>query len=132
MTMEDLEGRVAVITGGASGIGLAMAQRFAAEGMRLVLADIERPVLRRAGEEVPAELATPAGEHAVPVQFEQDVFEELPGDLLALGDVGDEHGRALTLPGQEKCRLEAVLRSPGEHDLPYHSCQVLNRHCLAN
>jgi NAD(P)-dependent dehydrogenase (short-subunit alcohol dehydrogenase family) len=48
--MEDLDGRVAVITGGASGIGLAMAERFAAEGMRLVLADIERPVLQRAGE----------------------------------------------------------------------------------
>jgi NAD(P)-dependent dehydrogenase (short-subunit alcohol dehydrogenase family) len=48
--MEHLEGRVAVITGAASGIGLAMAQRFAAEGMKLVLADIERPVLRRAGE----------------------------------------------------------------------------------
>ena len=48
--MEDLAGRVAVITGGASGIGLAMAQRFAGEGMKLVLADIERPVLRRAGE----------------------------------------------------------------------------------
>jgi NAD(P)-dependent dehydrogenase (short-subunit alcohol dehydrogenase family) len=48
--VEDLEGRVAVITGAASGIGLAMAQRFAAEGMKLVLADIERPVLQRAGE----------------------------------------------------------------------------------
>lgn len=48
--MEELEGRVAVITGAASGIGLAMAQRFAAEGMKLVLADIERPVLQRTGE----------------------------------------------------------------------------------
>jgi NAD(P)-dependent dehydrogenase (short-subunit alcohol dehydrogenase family) len=48
--MDDLAGRVAVITGGASGIGLAMAQRFAAEGMKLVLADIERPVLQRVGE----------------------------------------------------------------------------------
>ena len=50
--MDDLAGGVAVITGGASGIGLAMAQRFAGEGMKLVLADIERPVLRRAGEEL--------------------------------------------------------------------------------
>jgi NAD(P)-dependent dehydrogenase (short-subunit alcohol dehydrogenase family) len=50
--MDDLAGRVAVITGGASGIGLAMAQRFAGEGMKLVLADIERPVLQRAGEEL--------------------------------------------------------------------------------
>jgi NAD(P)-dependent dehydrogenase (short-subunit alcohol dehydrogenase family) len=52
--MEDLAGKVAVITGGASGIGLAMARRFAAEGMRLVLADIERPVLASAGEELAA------------------------------------------------------------------------------
>jgi NAD(P)-dependent dehydrogenase (short-subunit alcohol dehydrogenase family) len=48
--VDDLAGRVAVITGAASGIGLAMAQRFAGEGMKLVLADIERPVLRRVGE----------------------------------------------------------------------------------
>ena len=48
--MDDLTGKVAVITGAASGIGLAMAQRFADEGMKLVLADIERPALRRAGE----------------------------------------------------------------------------------
>ncbi len=50
--MDDLAGRVAVITGAASGIGLAMARRFAGEGMKLVLADIERPVLQRAGEEL--------------------------------------------------------------------------------
>ena len=48
--MEQLAGRVAVVTGGASGIGLAMAQRLAAEGMRIVLADIERPVLARGDE----------------------------------------------------------------------------------
>jgi NAD(P)-dependent dehydrogenase (short-subunit alcohol dehydrogenase family) len=45
VTVEELEGRVAVVTGGASGIGRAMAQRFAAEGMQLVLADVEEPAL---------------------------------------------------------------------------------------
>ena len=39
--MEDLVGKTAVITGAASGIGRAMAHRFGAEGMRLMVADIE-------------------------------------------------------------------------------------------
>nr|MBO2502709.1 SDR family NAD(P)-dependent oxidoreductase [Thermoanaerobacterales bacterium] len=57
--MEELRGRVAVITCGDSGIGRARADRVAAEGMRLVLADIEEPrldaavaELRDAGHEV--------------------------------------------------------------------------------
>ena len=36
----DLEGRVAVVTGAASGIGRASAASFAAAGMRVVLADV--------------------------------------------------------------------------------------------
>jgi NAD(P)-dependent dehydrogenase (short-subunit alcohol dehydrogenase family) len=43
--VDDLQGRVAIVTGGASGIGLAMAQRFAAEGMNIVLGDIEQGAL---------------------------------------------------------------------------------------
>ncbi|MEL7158600.1 MAG: SDR family NAD(P)-dependent oxidoreductase [Actinomycetota bacterium] len=39
--MDDFEGRVAVITGGASGIGLGMARAFAGAGMKLVLADLD-------------------------------------------------------------------------------------------
>jgi NAD(P)-dependent dehydrogenase (short-subunit alcohol dehydrogenase family) len=39
--MKEFKGRVAVVTGAASGIGLALADRFASAGMKLVLADIE-------------------------------------------------------------------------------------------
>jgi NAD(P)-dependent dehydrogenase (short-subunit alcohol dehydrogenase family) len=46
--MKEFEGRVAVITGGASGIGRAMADRFAAAGMKIVIADIEEEALRNA------------------------------------------------------------------------------------
>jgi NAD(P)-dependent dehydrogenase (short-subunit alcohol dehydrogenase family) len=39
--MRELAGRTAVVTGGASGIGLSLANRLAAEGMNLVVADID-------------------------------------------------------------------------------------------
>lgn len=50
--MEDLTGRTAVITGGASGIGLEFARTFGAAGMNLVLADIEEPALDSAAQEL--------------------------------------------------------------------------------
>lgn len=45
--MKELNGKVAVITGGASGIGLALGERFLAEGMKLVIADVEESALNR-------------------------------------------------------------------------------------
>ena len=48
--MDDLKGRVAVITGGASGMGLAFAHRIATAGMKVVLGDIEVPALDAAVE----------------------------------------------------------------------------------
>jgi NAD(P)-dependent dehydrogenase (short-subunit alcohol dehydrogenase family) len=59
--MEELQGKVAVITGGASGIGRAVAEAAAAAGMKLVLADIEEAKLKEtdaalssSGAEVPS------------------------------------------------------------------------------
>ena len=52
--MKDFQGKVAVITGGASGLGRAMADRFAREGMRIVLADVEPDALARAETEMKA------------------------------------------------------------------------------
>ncbi len=52
--MKDFQGKVAVITGGASGLGRAMAERFAREGMRIVLADVEPGVLAKAEAEMKA------------------------------------------------------------------------------
>ena len=46
--MDTFEGRGAVITGGASGIGLATATEFACRGARLVLADVDKPTLEQA------------------------------------------------------------------------------------
>jgi NAD(P)-dependent dehydrogenase (short-subunit alcohol dehydrogenase family) len=45
-------GRVAVVTGAASGIGQGLAARFAAEGMHVVMADVEEPALAKAAAEL--------------------------------------------------------------------------------
>jgi NAD(P)-dependent dehydrogenase (short-subunit alcohol dehydrogenase family) len=50
--MKDLQGKVAVITGGASGIGRAVADRAAGEGMKIVLGDIEEGPLKEAVDEL--------------------------------------------------------------------------------
>ena len=52
--MRDLAGKTAVITGAASGMGRAFAERFADAGMNIVLADVEVPRLEEAAERVRA------------------------------------------------------------------------------
>jgi NAD(P)-dependent dehydrogenase (short-subunit alcohol dehydrogenase family) len=52
--MKDFKGKVAVVTGAASGIGRGLAQRFAREGMKVVLADVEPEPLADAAREIGA------------------------------------------------------------------------------
>lgn len=53
--MKDLHGKVAVVTGGGGGIGRAMGQRFAEQGMKVVLADVQAEPLQLAVKELEAE-----------------------------------------------------------------------------
>jgi NADP-dependent 3-hydroxy acid dehydrogenase YdfG len=50
--MKELRDRVAVVTGGASGVGKALAKAFLGEGMKVVLADVEKPALEATVEEL--------------------------------------------------------------------------------
>jgi NAD(P)-dependent dehydrogenase (short-subunit alcohol dehydrogenase family) len=77
--------RVAVITGAASGIGLAVARKLAAAGMRLVLADIDEDPLARTAEELSRE---GAAVHCVPTDVsDRDQVEALRRAADALGPV---------------------------------------------
>ena len=68
--MEPLEGKVAVITGGAGGLGSALARRCLSRGMRLVLADLDAGALEDAARALPgAECLT----RAVDVTRREDV-----------------------------------------------------------
>jgi NAD(P)-dependent dehydrogenase (short-subunit alcohol dehydrogenase family) len=52
--MDELRGKTAFVTGGASGIGLATAHKLGAEGMNLVIADVEEAALANAEVELSA------------------------------------------------------------------------------
>jgi NAD(P)-dependent dehydrogenase (short-subunit alcohol dehydrogenase family) len=80
--MGRLEGRVAVVTGAASGIGLATSKRFAAEGATVVMVDLHENEVRRAAED---------GIHGDPIGA--DVTKR--ADLIALRDhISTTYGRA--------------------------------------
>jgi NAD(P)-dependent dehydrogenase (short-subunit alcohol dehydrogenase family) len=70
--MRTLDGRVAVVTGGAGGIGRALGTRFGKEGMRVVLADVEEPALDAAVAELGAQ-----GTEAMAVVTDVSNFESV-------------------------------------------------------
>jgi NAD(P)-dependent dehydrogenase (short-subunit alcohol dehydrogenase family) len=91
--MDEFEGRVAVVTGAASGIGLATATRLAEEGMRVVLADIDRDPLDAAVSKLKGQGHEILG---VPTDVSQrDAIQQLADETLnAFGQVNIVHNNA--------------------------------------
>lgn len=84
--MDRLDSRVAFITGGASGIGLALARRCAREGMRVAVADVEAPALDRAAAEL-REHGDAVLTLAVDVTSRDDLQQALTRTVEAFGAV---------------------------------------------
>ncbi len=85
--MHELGGRVAVVTGAASGIGLGMARRFATECMRVVMADVERNALQAAVDELVA-----TGAEVIAAPTDTSVLEQVEAlAALTLDHFGAVH-----------------------------------------
>jgi len=78
--MELTAGKVAVVTGAASGIGLALAERFARAGLDVVLADVEQPALQAASDKI-------AGLGGKTLAVPTDVSDEAAVNALAAAAV---------------------------------------------
>jgi NAD(P)-dependent dehydrogenase (short-subunit alcohol dehydrogenase family) len=92
--MRELVGKVAVVTGAASGIGRALALRFGAEEMAVAVADVEEGALRAVEDElralgvtVLARVVDVARQDAVD-RFADDVFAELGGAHVLCNNAG--------------------------------------------
>lgn len=85
--MQDFAGKVAVITGAASGIGRALTEKCIAEGMHVVMADIEEAVL----EKTAAELQATTNNQVLPivtnVAIEAELKKVCDGAVATLGGV---------------------------------------------
>jgi 3-oxoacyl-[acyl-carrier protein] reductase len=111
-----LEGKIALVTGAGSGIGRAIARRFAAEGARVVVNDIRKDTAERTVADIPAGQARAIVADVADSAQVRAMFEEVDGtfgglDVLVnnagIGDVGGpDRGRAL---GKVEARIGEML-----------------------
>ncbi|MGH9079524.1 MAG: SDR family NAD(P)-dependent oxidoreductase [Acidimicrobiales bacterium] len=92
--MRELAGRVAVVTGGAGGIGAAVGERFAREGMRVVLADVDPDALSTVADGLRGQgldvvgMGCDVADYASMEQLSDRVFEEYAGVHLLCNNAG--------------------------------------------
>ena len=106
---------VAVITGGASGIGLATAQRLAAMGLRLVIVDVREALLEPAAEQLrqmgaPEVMAssTDVSDREALVELEALVAERFGGTDILMNNAGIQPGSTLLDDSENWLRILGV------------------------
>jgi NAD(P)-dependent dehydrogenase (short-subunit alcohol dehydrogenase family) len=113
MRLKGLEGRVTLVTGGAGGIGVAVASRLVAEGGRVALLDLDLDGCERAAAGLGAEHAIAIG---ADVSSEQDVVQafaqarERLGRIDSLFNCAGIEGHACPIRDSEVDQLDALMR----------------------
>lgn len=114
--MKDFQGKVAVVTGAASGIGRALAERSAQEGMKLVLADVEEKALAQTELQNDPSEVKPYPAYEADVQAtRQSVETGIPAQQVAdcvFDAIRGERFYILTHPWQSlvQARMEDILQ----------------------
>lgn len=105
----ELAGRVAVVTGGASGIGRALCRRFALEGASVVVADVDAPGAASVAQEIKG-LAVPGD-----MSVEADVLALIDAARLSFGRIDLFCANAGILTGSRTDDPAAII-GPGAPD----------------
>ena len=120
--MRDLRGKAAFVTGGANGIGRAIAEGFAREGVAVAIADIDA----KAAEQTCKELAE-SGARAVPIECDVTSEESLANALeVASAALGSIHLLANNAGAFAVSPLEETERRDWEWLLEINVIGVVN------
>ncbi|HWL55262.1 MAG TPA: SDR family NAD(P)-dependent oxidoreductase [Paracoccus sp. (in: a-proteobacteria)] len=121
MNKIDLEGRLAVVTGGAQGIGYAVAERFIASGARVILWDRDGAAASAAAEKLGPAASARQVELSVDAEIEAAAAEAGPVDIL-VNNAGITGGNGKTWeldPATWRQVIEVNLNAP------YVACRAL-------
>ena len=103
-----LQGRVAVVTGGASGIGLAVCERFALEGARVAVFDVDGDRARAVAEGLPTDAIAVAADVADSTSV-ADAFDAVDGHFGRVDILVNNAGVAFVPPGDDEVPFDPDL-----------------------
>ena len=106
--MEELRDKVVAITGGAGGIGRALAECFLADGAKVMLGDLDEAALTRAADDL--------ADRGAVATCKVDVTEQASTDQLLAATV-DAFGAAPPQPTNSRLAASAHARSERERDI---------------
>ncbi|MEP6980008.1 MAG: SDR family NAD(P)-dependent oxidoreductase [Nakamurella sp.] len=130
-----LQDRTALITGGAGHIGRAIARRFAGEGARVVVADLEKTASQRVASEIGTEFGVDAVGYAMNVADPEDVERvatEVTGEFGTCDAIVVNAGVLILKPALELSAVEWNTVVTVNLSGAFHTATAFGRHLVAS